>query len=119
MDEETKEILEMATKKFGAPDLIVNIYSMEFLWASEKVAKALGYTVQELSGMSLRKLMSFDHHEIMRMTMRILGKKTEDTKILKKKNGEKVRAKGMVHSLMHDKEPYLVIVDATFSKLES
>lgn len=111
VEEETKQLLKLARQKFGSPDFLISVYSMQFIWVSERAAQALGYTQQEFFDISVHKVMVFDKEEIMKMVTKFLGKQKEDTKVLRKKTGEKVRVKGMVNSFTRDKEPYLVITN--------
>ena len=48
MDSNEKELLRKVHKKYKDIDIVVDLYCMQIVWASEKFSEKLGYKQKEL-----------------------------------------------------------------------
>lgn len=111
-----KEILTEAKHIFGTDIVaIVNLYSMTFVWASNIFAAPLGYTSDEMNGMSARQVMALDYEGVVSLAVMLASsKQLEDEKSLKKKDGTIVKTRAVLSAFTFDKERYVVVHRITF-----
>ncbi len=103
------KIREFAEKKFGKINVIVSLYSLQIVWADRKFADMVDFKEEELPGKNIRDIIVIDYHVFLRTLGKFLGKTADDTKILKRKDGKKIKASGTVHHFSFEKEEYICV----------
>ena len=110
-----KELQERIVNKYGDADVVINLFTMELIWVSTTFADKLGFKAEELVDKHINDVVVLDRSVLMKEVAKMLGKPgIEDTKILRKKNGEKIKVTGQLHSLTHKLQPYLTIKIAKY-----
>ena len=105
-----KELKQYITGKHGTIDVIIDLFSMELVWVSDEFAETLGFKPDELIDKHVNEVLILDRKLLVKEVSKILGKKSmDDTKVLRKKSGEKIRIDGRLYHLMYKLEPYLAI----------
>lgn len=115
------ELVQCAQKEVG-PDIevdgIINMYSLQFICVSERLAAMLGYKHEELRDMSVRKILDISPQMLLEAVTEALGQAKEDTQTLIKKDGTKARGSASLRSFTYDGEPHLAIYNAHFHDVE-
>lgn len=109
MDEEVEILLDLANKKTKDFDVIVDIFCMQMIWVSPRISKALEYKPSELVKLSIRDVLDVDPGKIMSHITKLIGLNANDTQVLKKRGGGKIRGYHDIKTVFYKKCPYLVI----------
>ncbi len=109
MDSEERKVLSDVEKKFGKFDVLINLFTMQLVWASARFSKALGYAEGEIVGRSMRDVFTISTAEVFSEVARALSRKHEVEKVLKGKAGNSVRFSGVMDHVMVHGEPYIFL----------
>ena len=110
-------VVSYAMQKFDRLDVIVSVFTMQFIWVSRQFAGRLGYTQDEMVDKSLRSV--FDVHPaliaglINHLFWDVDGK---DSQSLKTKDGSLVSGTADVKTFSFASEPYLAFVNVVFKE---
>ena len=110
-----EEVIHYAKEHYKTLDCLADVYTFQILWASDNVAKKLGYENHEIEGLSVRKLLELSATEFLQIAITMFDGKP-NRKTLLSKNGEKISALGEVHSFMLNNTPYVAISNVVYDK---
>lgn len=112
MDEQA---VAFALKNFENVDYVVSLYSMNVAWVSERAARALGYTRDELMGKFLRDMMQLTPEEIVKMSAEFEDGANihGDSRTLIKKDGSTVQDIADIHLFSIGGEPFVAVVNSS------
>jgi len=116
MGMEKDTTVDVLKKKFDKFDVIISLFTMQFVWVSKKFADILDYKVDELLGKHVNDVIVFDRLEMIKEIGKVLGRKTDDEKTAIKKGGGKLKIKGEIKYCTLKAEPFLVIRIKDFHK---
>jgi hypothetical protein len=103
------DIRKFAEKKFGKMDIIVSLYTMQIAWAGKKFADLVDYEQKDLPGMNVRDIIIIDYKTIARTIGKFLGRTSEDTRRLRRRDGKEIEIAGIVHHFSYDNEDYITV----------
>lgn len=106
-------LLEKAKELFGENVMAVgSIYSMTFDWVDPTLEKELGYTPEELTGMSARKIVDIDYSKLLKLAADLMSaKQKKEIQPMIKKDGTVVNAEGIISAFTYEKEPFIAFTD--------
>lgn len=112
MKTEGELVYDQVKSKFESIDVIVSVFSMQVVWASDKFSDIIGYSVEELINKHITKVLHVDLQVLLRDIVRtISGSKKVDKKNLISRNGDEIPVSCNIHSSFYDQEPYIVVCD--------
>ena len=112
------KLLAYAKKKYKDVDALLSIYTIQILWVSPRVAKALGYTEKEMEDMSLREVIILDPLAVSTLVTGFFLKKTERSAIMRKKTGRRIKAIGEGAPFVYKKDPYVAALSVHFQSVD-
>jgi hypothetical protein len=101
----------------GEIDGIINLFSTQMEWCTDTFAQTLGYEKDELIGISARHLLDISPRMLMEALHNLFDKEKIDTRILKRKNGEKIKITADIKSFKYSGEPFLAITNVVFEEI--
>lgn len=104
------KLIEYAQSKFENVDAIANIFTMQVEWARPETAQELGYTQEEIIGISGRELMAVDSASFMKLISLLMDSKNkEDSQLMKKKGGTVVNTSAVINGFTFEGIPYIAV----------
>jgi hypothetical protein len=107
-------IIKFTQEKYQNLDMIVDLYAMQVLWTSEKLAQMLGYNQNEITNVSIRKILDVNPKEMQRLIIGTYLGKSYQEKIIAK-SGNIITCQGNVHSYLYERDPYVAITNVTLA----
>jgi hypothetical protein len=106
----TDPVIEYTKEKYKDIDMIVDVYTMHTTWASERMAKILGYTQDEITDMGIRKILDIDPAQAFKIAITKFTGETNETS-LTTKTGNKITCKANIHSYLYENTPYVAVLN--------
>ena len=111
------QLVAYAKKKYRNVDCIINLYTIQVLWGSPKLAKGLEYTQEELQDKKVSDMITLDLAVASVMMMSFFLRKGKQKAPAKTKSGKKVFVGGRAIGFIYEKEPYLGCQGAFFEPI--
>ena len=111
MEEKTlNELLKKPKEFVDQPDAIVDVYDLTFVWASQKLTKAMGYAHSEMQGLQTIDIHSDDKEQARKTEMEIsVGPQGQVREMpVKTKQGKPLKVKFKVYRFEFQENPYMV-----------
>ena len=102
------ELVGYAKKKYKDLGSIISVYTLQNLWSSPEMAKALGYTQQEMEGMKMSQLIPLSPSAVSRAFMELFFRKEKGGLPTRTKDGKVVYVGGVAGGFIFKSEPYMV-----------
>ena len=103
-------VVKFSQEKYANLDMLVDVYAMQAVWSSEKLATMLGYDIDEISDVSIRKILDLNPTEIMKIAITTFTGEPSVKKLITK-TGDKVTGRANIHSFLYEKSPYIAVTD--------
>lgn len=112
--ESENSVIEVAQQEYSIIAVIVNVFTLRIVWASEKFATKLGYTQEEMVDMPAVEVTDLKPTDALKEAVRLFTTHEKESKPVITKSGEELRIQTEVHPLLHDKEPYIIVTNLEF-----
>ena len=107
MDGEKKELIRKATEKIGKPDVIIELFTMHFVYASDKLSKLVNLKHEEIVDHRVTDVVIIDKAIIVNEISKVLSRSKSEVKCFKTKSGYDIEVKIKMASFTHNAEPYI------------
>jgi hypothetical protein len=110
-------VIKFTQEKYKNLDMIVDVYAMQVVWSSENLAKILEYSQNEISNISIRKILNIDPIQALKIaTTKFQGEPSETSLITK--TGKKIICHADIYSYLYDKVPYGAVLNVKLVNTE-
>ena len=103
-----------ARKKFSHIDVIVNVFTLRIVWASERVATHLEYTQDEMINLPAVQITDLKPTDALKEATRLFNAHGKEYKPVVTKSGKEINMQAKIHAFLYNHEPHLIVTDMVF-----